>query len=69
MQRIDGLESREAAIARLAAATRRYAKRQMTWYAAVPYVMWISVDENGRRKSPEALLEEAEKLLFTDQKG
>ena len=65
---LDGLESREAAIARLAAATRRYAKRQMTWYAAVPYVMWISVDENGRRKSPEALLEEAEKLLFTDQK-
>ena len=43
-----------AATEELKTATRRYAKRQMTWFCAKPYVHWIDAcDENGVRKSEE----------------
>lgn len=44
----------DSAVAELKTATRRYAKRQMTWFAAKPYVTWITAD-NGKntRKSEE----------------
>ena len=60
---LDGRESREDAIMRLTYATRRYAKRQMTWYSAVPYVKWVWVDADGKRKSLENIAEEAARLL------
>ncbi len=42
-----GEESLETAVERLKTATRRYAKRQITWFSAKPYVDWIPADENG----------------------
>ncbi len=64
---LDGAESREDAIMRLTIATRRYAKRQMTWFSAVPYVKWIYVDENGKRKSLARIADEAARLLELDK--
>ncbi len=40
-----GEEPLESAAERLCRSTRRYAKRQMTWFSAKPYVRWITVDE------------------------
>ena len=49
-----GEESLEQATETLKIATRRYAKRQMTWFRAKPYVRWVRADEDGRpRKSEE----------------
>jgi tRNA dimethylallyltransferase len=64
---LDGKESREDAIMRLTYATRRYAKRQATWYAALPYARHLCVDENGKRKSLEKLADEAARLLELDK--
>ncbi|MBQ2732853.1 MAG: tRNA (adenosine(37)-N6)-dimethylallyltransferase MiaA [Clostridia bacterium] len=60
---LDGKESREEAIMRLTYATRRYAKRQTTWYAALPYAKHLYVDENGKRKSLAKIADEAARLL------
>ena len=44
----------ETAVEELKTATRRYAKRQITWFGAKPYVRWITADdEKGMRKSEE----------------
>ena len=44
----------ESAVTELKTATRRYAKRQMTWFAAKPYVQWITANEGKIvRKSEE----------------
>ncbi len=40
-----GKESMEDAVQRLKQATRRYAKRQITWFGAKDYVKWIDCDE------------------------
>lgn len=44
---IEGRESLEAAVERLKCATRRYAKRQMTWFSAKDYVRWIELSGDG----------------------
>ena len=41
---LQGRVSLEAAAEALKTATRRYAKRQMTWFYAKPYVTWIDAD-------------------------
>lgn len=64
---LDGKESREDAVMRLTYATRRYAKRQTTWYAALPYAKHLYVDENGKRKSLERIADEASRLLGLDR--
>ena len=52
--------SLEAAVAQLKLATRHYAKRQMTWFSAKPYVRWIFADtESGDVRPFSALLSEA----------
>ncbi len=56
---IHGQETQEQAVEELKQATRRYAKRQMTWFSAKDYVHWITVDENGTQASTDALLEQA----------
>ena len=38
-----GEESLDEAVSRLRLATRRYAKRQMTWFRAKDYVKWVEV--------------------------
>ncbi len=41
---LDGAQSLEEATEVLKTATRRYAKRQMTWFRAKEYVTWIACD-------------------------
>ena len=44
----------EEAVEQLKTSTRRYAKRQMTWFCAKNYVRWIDMDEgNSLRKSEQ----------------
>ncbi len=50
----------------LKAATRRYAKRQITWFSAKEYVRWITVDrEDGERglKTFEEIVNNAKELF------
>ena len=56
----DAVRVRERILAR----TRQLAKRQQTWYASMPYVRWLSVDEDGRMKQTSQLADEAMRLLF-----
>lgn len=60
---IDGLASIEDAAESVKQATRRYAKRQLTWFRADPRVRWIDVTE----LSPERVLERAVDLLESDE--
>ena len=46
----------------LKTATRRYAKRQITWFSAKPYVSWIDVPVTGE-KTFEEIVNNAEKLF------
>ena len=56
---LDGRESYESAVESLKRATRRYAKRQMTWFGAKDYVTWINADENGNMRPFESVLQDA----------
>lgn len=55
-----GEELLGTATERLKMATRRYGKRQMTWFAAKPYVSWIDADQ----KTFEEIVNIAEKLFL-----
>ena len=50
-------------IERLKTATRRYAKRQMTWFSAKPYVKWLAAYENGLPRSFEKIVNNAKELF------
>jgi len=51
-----GEESKESCVESLKRATRRYAKRQITWFGAKPYVRWIDLtDESGMRPFADVL--------------
>ena len=54
--------SLEEATESLKMATRRYAKRQMTWFSARPYVKWIELSEKDK-KTFEEIVNNAEKLF------
>ena len=41
---LDGTMTLEACVEVLKTATRRYAKRQLTWFSAKPYVNWVECD-------------------------
>ena len=60
---IRGEESLESAVAELKTATRRYAKRQMTWFSAKDYVCWLDVERDGSVKRFEEIVNNAEKLF------
>lgn len=53
-----GRESLAEATEALKRATRRYAKRQMTWFSAKDYVRWVDMTEDGRMRSLESLIGE-----------
>ncbi len=54
----------EAAVAELKTATRRYAKRQLTWFCAQKDLIRLSpVSEDGHIKTPEELGAEAEAIF------
>ncbi len=54
----------EECIQELKRATRRYAKRQLTWFRAKDYVHGLFCDQDGEMKSTEALVGEYLSLLF-----
>ncbi len=60
---LDGQASVEEVTATLKTATRHYAKRQITWFSAKPYVRWIAADEGGKIKEFEDIVNNAEKLF------
>ena len=53
---LQGHISLEQATEDLKTATRRYAKRQMTWFYAKPYVTWIDADDNGKMRTFEEIV-------------
>ena len=60
---LQGEGSLEEAVAQLKTATRRYAKRQMTWFSAKEYVSWLDVMDDGQVKRFEEIVNNAEKLF------
>ncbi len=47
----------------LKTATRRYAKRQITWFSGKSYVRWMAADEGGCVKEFEDIVNNAENLF------
>ena len=62
-----GEQTREEAIEHLKRSTRRYAKRQMTWFGAKDYVNWITMDHDGAMRPAEDVLQEALDLIKCNQ--
>lgn len=58
---LEGNATLEAATAELKTATRRYAKRQMTWFYAKPYVNWIDADPADGKRTFEEIVNICEK--------
>lgn len=48
---LDGRETLTEATENLKTATRRYAKRQLTWFSAKPYVEWVDMEKDGVLRS------------------
>ena len=59
-----GEQSLAEATESLKRATRRYAKRQITWFSAKDYVHWVDVVQNGSLRSLEELLNEALRIFY-----
>ena len=55
------------ATAELKTATRRYAKRQMTWFSARPYVRWITMNDGEKMRKSEEIVNMSLELLATEQ--
>ncbi len=53
---LDGSGDLETAVAAIRQASRRYAKRQLTWFRADPRVRWIDVTELSPAGTVEAML-------------
>ncbi len=58
-----GEEPLDVAAERLKIATHRYAKRQMTWFSARPYVRWLDMMASGREKTFEEIVNNAKELF------
>ena len=63
---LNGQETLVKASERLKTATRRYAKRQMTWFGAKAYVQWIDIMEKERKKTFEEIVNNALELFQKD---
>ena len=48
---LGGNETLNEAAENLKTATRRYAKRQLTWFTAKPYVEWMEMEQDGSLRS------------------
>ena len=48
---LDGKETLTEASENLKTATRRYAKRQLTWFSAKSYVEWVDMEQNGQLRT------------------
>ncbi len=51
------------AITELKTATRRYAKRQLTWFLAKPYVRFLAVDDGEKVRKSEEIVNNALELI------
>ena len=55
---LGGSETLTEAAENLKTATRRYAKRQLTWFSAKPYVEWVDMEKDGELRSLDDVCEE-----------
>lgn len=62
---LHGEQGLEDAVESLKRATRRYAKRQITWFGAKEYVRWVDADKDGRMRSLEEILSDALSIAST----
>lgn len=53
---LQGEISLDEAVKTLKTATRRYAKRQITWFSAKPYVLSVTADEGGETRKSEEIV-------------
>ena len=60
---LDGVATLEVVTEELKAATRRYAKRQITWFSARPYVKWIDADDGKNLIDFEDIVNNAKKVF------
>lgn len=60
---LDGHTTREQAVETLKLATRHYAKRQLTWFSARPYVVWVDADAGQDSKNFEDIVNNVENLF------
>ena len=60
---IEGGESLDLAVEKLKQATRRYAKRQITWFSAKDYVVPIEADGTDGQKTFEKIVNNAKKVF------
>ena len=64
---LDGHATLEEVTNELKCATRRYAKRQLTWFSARPYVCWIDADTESdgvwKTRDFEDIVNNAKKLF------
>ena len=51
------------ALEALKMATRRYAKRQITWFSAKDYVRWVDMTQNGAMRPFDEIFEDAIRLI------
>ncbi len=58
-----GEASLEACTEQLKTATRRYAKRQLTWFGAKDYVTWLNMTEGGTLRPIEEILARAQAIF------
>ncbi len=61
---IEGRESLDEATEKLKIATRRYAKRQITWFSAKPYITSIDIYDGQNKKTFEDIVNIASELFF-----
>ena len=61
---IEGRETLGEATERLKMATRRYAKRQITWFSSKDYIKPIDVCEGENKKTFEEIVNIASELFF-----
>lgn len=60
---LDRTESLDDAAGTLKRATRRYAKRQLTWFGANPDIRWVDADRNGILRPFDTVVTDAERIL------
>ena len=63
---LDGKETLTDAAENLKTATRRYAKRQLTWFSAKPYVKWVEMEKDGSLRSLDDVCKEVLSLFETE---
>ena len=55
---LNGEETLTEATENLKTATRRYAKRQLTWFSAKPYVEWVEMEKDGTLRTIDEVCDE-----------